>query len=70
MTTTTQTSQTETRSNLVTVHCCDDCGCEVDYDTGYCAACDGYPSITTTLTEEDERRPASHCAPGGGVVCL
>ena len=60
MTNVTQTSQNKTRSNLVTVHCCDDCGCEVDYDTGYCAACDSYPSITTVLSQTDERRPASH----------
>jgi predicted ATP-dependent serine protease len=63
----TQTRKNETRSNLVTVHCCDDCGCEVDYDTGYCAACDSYPPITTVLSQTDEDRPASHCASGGGV---
>jgi hypothetical protein len=43
-----------------TVHCCNDCGCEVDYDTGYCGACDAFPEITSVLVEEDDRRPESH----------
>jgi predicted ATP-dependent serine protease len=47
-------------SNKQTVHFCDDCGCEVDFDTGYCAACDSFPSITTSLVDSDERRPESH----------
>jgi hypothetical protein len=43
----------------VTVHCCDDCGCEVDFDNGYCAACDAFPAISTVLVDDDDRRPQS-----------
>lgn len=52
-----------TTDKKITVHCCDDCGCEVDFDTGYCSACDSSPAITTALVEDDECRPASHVAP-------
>jgi len=51
------------KSVKVTVKCCDVCGCEVDFDTGFCAVCDCYPAVTTFLVDADERRPDSHVSP-------